>query len=88
MLMAPQLALTDLTPEAFEELALSLGEPRHAGRNLLRWVLQRRATDFELMTDLPARFRRYVSPRHHGDTAFNLNHLFDAGHSEGMRGIE
>src|SRR5882672_898797 len=50
--MSSPLALTDFPPDRFEALAEELGEKRFVGRNLLRWVYQRRVTSFDAMTDL------------------------------------
>lgn len=50
-------ALTDLTPAGLQEYAHSLGQPRFTGKNLARWIYQRRARDFEQMTDLSRAFR-------------------------------
>ena len=59
--MSSPRALTDLEPDAFERLAEELGEPRYAGRNLLRWVYERRARGFAEMTDLSRRFRERLA---------------------------
>jgi 23S rRNA (adenine2503-C2)-methyltransferase len=54
-------ALTDLRLDDFEPLAAELGEPRFAGRNLRRWVLERRARSLDEMTDLSRRFREKLA---------------------------
>ena len=42
-------------------LAEELGEPRFSGRNLRRWVFERRARGFDEMTDLSKRFRERLA---------------------------
>jgi 23S rRNA (adenine2503-C2)-methyltransferase len=61
--MARERSLTDLGLDEFERVAEELGEPRFAGRNLLRWVYERRATSFDAMTDLARRFRARLAGR-------------------------
>src|SRR5262245_57008856 len=56
-------ALTDLPPDRFEAPAEELGEPRFAGRNLLRWLFERRATTFDAMSDLSKGFRARLAER-------------------------
>jgi 23S rRNA (adenine2503-C2)-methyltransferase len=56
-------SLTDLPPARFEPLAEELGEKRFAGRNLLRWVFERRATSFDQMSDLSKEFRAKLAAR-------------------------
>ena len=56
-------ALTDVPPERFEALAEELGEKRFVGRNLARWVFQRRATTFDAMTDLSRGLRARLAER-------------------------
>src|SRR5262245_19593492 len=55
------LALTDLPVDRFEALA----ERRFAGRNLLRWLFERRATSFDEMSDLSKEFRARLAERFH-----------------------
>jgi len=57
-------ALTGLPLDRFEALAEELGEPRFAGRNLLRWVFQRRAETYDAMSDLSRPFRARLAERH------------------------
>ncbi|MSR46406.1 MAG: 23S rRNA (adenine(2503)-C(2))-methyltransferase RlmN [Planctomycetes bacterium] len=57
-------SLTDLPLDAFEPLAEELGEKRFAGKNLARWVFERRARDFLAMSDLSKRFRAALAERH------------------------
>jgi 23S rRNA (adenine2503-C2)-methyltransferase len=59
----PALALTDLALDRFEPLAEELGEKRFAGRNLLRWLYERRATTFDEMSDLSKSFRARLAER-------------------------
>jgi len=59
----PLPALTDLALDAFEPLADELGEKAFAGRNLMRWVFQRRARSFDAMSDLSKRFRDALASR-------------------------
>ncbi len=61
--MPPTRSLTDLPLDTFEPLAEELGEMRFAGRNLARWVFQRRATSYEAMSDLSRRFRERLGER-------------------------
>ena len=56
-------ALTDLKVDEFEQLAVELGEKPFAGRNLRRWVFERRAKSFDEMTDLSKRFRAQLMER-------------------------
>src|SRR5262245_51671853 len=56
-------ALTDLKVDEFEQLAVELGEKPFAGRNLRRWVYERRAKSFDEMTDLSKRFRAQLAER-------------------------
>lgn len=58
------LALTDLPLDRFEPLAEELGEKRFAGRNLLRWLYERRAASFDEMSDLSKGFRARLAERH------------------------
>jgi 23S rRNA (adenine2503-C2)-methyltransferase len=60
--MSPR-SLTDLPLDAFEPLSEELGEPRFAGRNLRRWVFERRAPSFDAMSDLSKRFRDALAQR-------------------------
>jgi 23S rRNA (adenine2503-C2)-methyltransferase len=57
-------SLTDLPLDAFEPLAEELGEKRFAGRNLSRWVFERRVRDYDAMSDLSKRFRAAVADRY------------------------
>lgn len=61
---AAKSSLTDLPLAEFEPLAAELGEPRFAGKNLARWVFERRARDFDAMSDLSKRFRAELAARH------------------------
>jgi len=56
-------SLTDLPLDAFEPLAEELGEKRFAGRNLARWVFERRVHDWDAMSDLSKRFRTALAER-------------------------
>lgn len=58
-----QPSLTDLAPDAFEPLAAELGEPRFAGRNLKRWLYERRAPSYDAMSDISKRFRARLAER-------------------------
>lgn len=49
--------LLDLTPDALTDWLESVGERRFRAAQILHWVLQRRATDFGSMTDLPKGLR-------------------------------
>lgn len=49
--------LVGLTLEDLEALVADLGEPRYRGRQLARWIYERRAPGFDAMTDLPAGLR-------------------------------
>jgi 23S rRNA (adenine2503-C2)-methyltransferase len=49
--------LVGLTLEELDAWALDLGEPRYRGRQLARWIYQRRAAGFAEMTDLPVALR-------------------------------
>ncbi len=63
MTEAPRLCLTDLPLDAFEGFAQECGAPRFAGRNLRRWIYQKRATSLGQMTDLSKGFRRELERR-------------------------
>jgi 23S rRNA (adenine2503-C2)-methyltransferase len=56
-------ALTDLPLDAFEPLAEELGERRFAGANLRRWLYERRARSYDVMSDLSKRFREQLAER-------------------------
>lgn len=56
-------ALTDLPLDGFEALAEELGEKRFAGRNLLRWLYERRAVSYDEMSDLSKEFRARLAER-------------------------
>ncbi|MDR7483025.1 MAG: 23S rRNA (adenine(2503)-C(2))-methyltransferase RlmN [Armatimonadota bacterium] len=49
--------LPGLTLDELEAFARALGEPAYRGRQLARWIYQRRAASFEGATDLPASLR-------------------------------
>lgn len=49
--------LIGLTREELESFAQELGEPAFRGRQLYTWLYQKRAADFEEMSDLPAAWR-------------------------------
>jgi 23S rRNA (adenine2503-C2)-methyltransferase len=53
--------ILDLSPEGLEEFALSLGEPRYRGRQLLRNLHARRLASFAAMTDLPQALREKLA---------------------------
>src|SRR5262249_60649658 len=61
--LPPLPPLTGVAPDRFEALAEELGEKRFAGRNLARWVFQRRATTFDAMTDLSRGLRERLAAR-------------------------
>jgi 23S rRNA (adenine2503-C2)-methyltransferase len=49
--------LVGLALEELEAWVVGLGEPRYRGRQLARWIYQRRADGFDEMTDLPLELR-------------------------------
>ena len=49
--------LIGLTREELESFAQELGEPAFRGRQLYTWLYQKRAADFDEMSDLPAAWR-------------------------------
>lgn len=49
--------------EELEQLVLEWGYPAYHGRQLFRWLYQRRVTDFDRMTDLPRRLRELLWER-------------------------
>ncbi len=53
--------LVGLTLEELEAWAAGLGEPRYRGRQLARWIYQRRAETFAAMTDLPQALRERLA---------------------------
>ncbi len=56
-------SLTDLKAldrAGLEAFAVSLGQPAFRGRQLFRWLYGRGATNFAVMTDLPAAFREQL----------------------------
>ncbi len=59
--MKPLRCLTDLPVDGFEQLATDWGQRPFAGRNLRRWVYERRSHHFSEMTDLSGKFRGQLS---------------------------
>ncbi len=53
--------LVGLTLEELEAWAADQGEPRYRGRQLARWIYQRRAASFAEMTDLPQPLRERLA---------------------------
>jgi 23S rRNA (adenine2503-C2)-methyltransferase len=58
---APKPALLDLAPEALRARLAERGEPAMRVRQVRGWVLERRATSFDEMTDLPKALRRELA---------------------------
>src|SRR6476620_11248230 len=58
---APKPALLDLAPEALRAWLAERGEPAMRVRQVRGWVLERRATSFDEMTDLPKALRRELA---------------------------
>ena len=50
--------LKALSPSELEDLAVTLGEERYRGRQLLRWIYAQGVTSFDEMGNLPLAFRR------------------------------
>ena len=59
--MSTPVALTDLSLIELEELAKRAGQPSFAGRNLARWIYERRVRDLPAMTDLSQTFRDWLA---------------------------
>jgi 23S rRNA (adenine2503-C2)-methyltransferase len=55
--------LIRLTQDELREFVVSLGEKPYRARQLYDAIYRRRITNFEAMTDLPARFRRLLAER-------------------------
>lgn len=53
--------LTGKSRDELERFAESLGEPAYRGRQLYRWIYDRRASGFAEMTDLPAALRERLA---------------------------
>ena len=53
-------AILDLTIEQLAEWLKSLGQPSFRAKQIRRWLVQRRITTFEQMTDLPASLRKQL----------------------------
>jgi len=53
-------AILDLTIEQLAEWLKSVGQPSFRAKQIRRWLVQRRITTFEQMTDLPASLRKQL----------------------------
>ena len=60
----------------------SNGQPAFRAKQILKWIFQGRATDFQQMTDLPALLRDMLSE------SFTLNSVFIARHQTASDGTE
>src|SRR5215211_3541358 len=58
---APKPALLDRSPDELRAWLAERGEPPMRARQIRGWVLERRATSFDEMTDLPKGLRRELA---------------------------
>ncbi len=62
-----------LSVDGLSELMAQWGHPRYRASQILRWLYQRRALDFQEMSDLPMAFRQSLGER------FRIGHVRIAG---------
>ncbi|MCW8860703.1 MAG: radical SAM protein, partial [Deltaproteobacteria bacterium] len=55
--------LKGLTQDQLEEFLAALGKEKYRAKQILRWIYQRNATDFDQMTDLAKNFRTQLQER-------------------------
>lgn len=54
-------AILDLSPEELTDWLKSIGQPSFRAKQIRRWLVERRVTSFEQMTDLPAGLRKQLA---------------------------
>lgn len=58
---APRRAILDLSGQELMDWLKSIGEPAYRGKQIGRWLVQRRISSFDEMTDLPASLRKQMA---------------------------
>jgi 23S rRNA (adenine2503-C2)-methyltransferase len=66
--------LLGLSPAELTEVLLPLGQPRHRGMQLAKWMYFRTASSFEQMTDLPLALRKELGERYSLGAGVPANH--------------